>query len=52
VVVGEGAETALQIAELSRLGCDLARGYHFSRPVPAPGITRMLRHGPAWLTTA
>jgi diguanylate cyclase (GGDEF)-like protein/PAS domain S-box-containing protein len=48
-VVGEGAETLRQIDELSRLGCDLVQGYHFSRPVPAAEITRMLAHGPAWL---
>ena len=47
-VVGEGAETALQIAELTRLGCDFAQGFHFSRPVPADDITRMLTAGPAW----
>jgi EAL domain-containing protein (putative c-di-GMP-specific phosphodiesterase class I) len=47
--VGEGAETALQVAELSRLGCDLVQGFHFSRPVPAEEITRMLEAGPAWL---
>jgi diguanylate cyclase (GGDEF)-like protein/PAS domain S-box-containing protein len=48
-VVGEGAETAQQIDELSRLGCDLVQGYHFSRPVPAAAITRMLAQGPLWL---
>ena len=48
-VVGEGAETALQVAELARMGCDFVQGYHFSRPVPAHEITRMLRDGPAWL---
>ncbi len=48
-VVGEGAETPLQVSELSRLGCDLAQGFHFSRPVSAREITRMLEHGPAWL---
>ncbi|MFZ0042973.1 MAG: EAL domain-containing protein, partial [Solirubrobacteraceae bacterium] len=47
-VVGEGAETELQISELTRLGCDLVQGYHFSRPVPAPTITYMLEHGPSW----
>jgi diguanylate cyclase (GGDEF)-like protein/PAS domain S-box-containing protein len=51
-VVGEGVETALQVSELRRLGCDLAQGYHFSRPVPAHEITRMLQLGPAWLTAA
>ena len=48
-VVGEGAETIQQIDELSRLGCDLVQGNHFSRPVPAAAITRMLAHGPVWL---
>jgi diguanylate cyclase (GGDEF)-like protein len=48
-VVGEGAETALQVAELARMGCDFVQGYHFSRPVPAHEITRMLRNGPTWL---
>ncbi len=51
-VVGEGAETATQIAELSRMGCDLVQGYHFSRPVPAAEITRMLAQGPAWLRSS
>jgi diguanylate cyclase (GGDEF)-like protein/PAS domain S-box-containing protein len=48
-VVGEGAETALQIDELTRLGCDFVQGFHFSRPVPADEITHMLEHGPHWL---
>jgi diguanylate cyclase (GGDEF)-like protein/PAS domain S-box-containing protein len=47
-VVGEGAETELQVAELARLGCDLVQGFHFSRPVPAEEITHMLAAGPAW----
>ena len=41
-VVGEGAETGLQVSELNRLGCDYVQGFHFSRPVPALAITRML----------
>ena len=48
-VVGEGAETGLQVAELNRLGCDYVQGYHFSRPVSAPEITAMLTAGPGWL---
>jgi diguanylate cyclase (GGDEF)-like protein/PAS domain S-box-containing protein len=42
-VVGEGTENELQVAELTRLGCDLAQGYHFARPLPAAEITAMLR---------
>jgi diguanylate cyclase (GGDEF)-like protein/PAS domain S-box-containing protein len=48
-VVGEGAETELQVAELARLGCDFVQGFHFSRPVGADEIARMLAEGPAWL---
>ena len=47
-VVGEGAETARQIAELTRLGCDLVQGNHFCRPVGAAEITAMLETGPPW----
>jgi diguanylate cyclase (GGDEF)-like protein/PAS domain S-box-containing protein len=48
-VVGEGAETERQVAELARLGCDLVQGFYFSRPVPAAEISRMRTEGPAWL---
>jgi diguanylate cyclase (GGDEF)-like protein/PAS domain S-box-containing protein len=48
-VVGEGAETERQIAELARIGCDYVQGFHFSRPRPADEITRMLETGPSWL---
>ncbi len=40
-VVGEGVETARQIAHLELIGCDYAQGYHVSRPLAAsqvPGI--------------
>jgi diguanylate cyclase (GGDEF)-like protein/PAS domain S-box-containing protein len=49
-VVAEGVETADHVRELSRLGCGLAQGFHFSRAVPAEDITRALEHGPRWLT--
>ncbi|MHB1835661.1 MAG: putative bifunctional diguanylate cyclase/phosphodiesterase [Solirubrobacteraceae bacterium] len=48
-VVGEGAETAEQVRELVRLGCDFAQGFYFSRPVPASELTRMLADGHLWL---
>jgi EAL domain-containing protein (putative c-di-GMP-specific phosphodiesterase class I) len=48
-VVAEGVETADHVRELSRLGCGLAQGFHFSRAVPAAEITRALEHGPLWL---
>lgn len=46
-VVGEGTETEFQVTEL---GCDMAQGYYFARPLPAGKITRMLQRGPAWLS--
>jgi diguanylate cyclase (GGDEF)-like protein/PAS domain S-box-containing protein len=44
-VVGEGVETPLQADELARLGCDLAQGFLFARPMPPTAITRMLEYG-------
>ena len=48
-VVAEGVETSEQVNELTRLGCTLAQGFHFSPAVPALEITNALRHGPRWL---
>ena len=33
-VVAEGVETAIQLAELQRLGCELGQGFHWSKPLP------------------
>jgi diguanylate cyclase (GGDEF)-like protein/PAS domain S-box-containing protein len=51
-VVAEGVETPEHVRELSRLGCGLAQGFHFSRAVPAEEISRALEHGPVWLPVA
>jgi diguanylate cyclase (GGDEF)-like protein/PAS domain S-box-containing protein len=42
-VVAEGVESAQQADFLQRLGCDEMQGYHYSRPLPAAGIARLLR---------
>ncbi|MGB9376760.1 MAG: EAL domain-containing protein [Mycobacteriales bacterium] len=34
-MVAEGVENRIALAELTRLGCDQAQGFYFSRPVPA-----------------
>jgi diguanylate cyclase (GGDEF)-like protein/PAS domain S-box-containing protein len=41
-VVAEGVETAAQLARLTALGCDIAQGYHYSRPLRAEAL-------PAWI---
>ncbi|HLH47248.1 MAG TPA: EAL domain-containing protein, partial [Acidimicrobiales bacterium] len=40
--VAEGVETVEQLAGLQMLGCRLAQGYHFARPVPAEGFVDLL----------
>ncbi|HMK36290.1 MAG TPA: EAL domain-containing protein [Desulfomonilaceae bacterium] len=42
-VVAEGVETLEQLSFLRSHGCDEWQGYWFSPPVPAEGITRLLR---------
>ena len=44
-VVGEGTETMAQVAELRRLGCDLAQGYVFSPPLSARQMTNVIDRG-------
>ncbi|GAA0805719.1 putative bifunctional diguanylate cyclase/phosphodiesterase [Spirilliplanes yamanashiensis] len=45
--VAEGVETEDQLAALRRMGCDLAQGYLFSRPVPAADAGGLLARRPA-----
>jgi diguanylate cyclase (GGDEF)-like protein len=38
ITVAEGVETAATMSALTRLGCDVAQGYHISRPLPIAGF--------------
>lgn len=42
VVLAEGVETNAQSKVLGEIGCDLAQGYYFSKPLPASEIETML----------
>jgi diguanylate cyclase (GGDEF)-like protein/PAS domain S-box-containing protein len=44
-VVAEGVETEQQAMALRRLGCTLAQGFFYSRPVPVDAIEQILRSG-------
>jgi EAL domain-containing protein (putative c-di-GMP-specific phosphodiesterase class I) len=44
-VSAHGVETADQLAMLCRLGCDLAQGYHFSKPVTSEEASALLEAG-------
>jgi diguanylate cyclase (GGDEF)-like protein len=41
-VVAEGVEGAEHVAALQELGCDIAQGFHFARPMPSEDIVPLL----------
>ena len=43
--IPEGIETATQVAELRRLGCDSGQGYFFSRPMELPDFDSWINSG-------
>jgi EAL domain-containing protein (putative c-di-GMP-specific phosphodiesterase class I) len=42
ITIAEGIESAEQQHILQELGCNIGQGYHFSRPVPAAEMARLL----------
>lgn len=51
-VVAEGVENQETLDRLIEFGCDLAQGYHISRPLPPADLTRWLRESPWGLQRA
>ncbi|MGH2926789.1 MAG: putative bifunctional diguanylate cyclase/phosphodiesterase, partial [Solirubrobacteraceae bacterium] len=43
-VIAEGVEDSATLDQLAVLGCDLAQGYHVSRPMPADAFNAWLTH--------
>jgi EAL domain len=43
IVVAEGVESAEHVAALQRLGCDIAQGYHYARPMPPAELIRWMQ---------
>jgi diguanylate cyclase (GGDEF)-like protein len=51
-VVAEGVEDEITLKRLERLGCDLAQGYYFGRPLPSQEFIRMVDRLSAQATLA
>jgi diguanylate cyclase (GGDEF)-like protein len=45
-VIAEGVETPEQRTVICRLGCDLAQGYHYARPMKEPAFQALLQSSP------
>ena len=42
-IIAEGVETIEQVQYLSAMGCELAQGYYFSKPVPPEKLGQFLK---------
>ena len=45
-VAAEGVETAAQCQALESIGCELAQGFYYARPLDVPELTAMLARSP------
>jgi EAL domain-containing protein (putative c-di-GMP-specific phosphodiesterase class I) len=41
-VAAEGVDSAEHLAQLRQMGCDMAQGYHFAKPMPPEEILTLL----------
>jgi diguanylate cyclase (GGDEF)-like protein/PAS domain S-box-containing protein len=46
-VIAEGVESRVQAEQLKEMGCELAQGYYFSKPLPPEGVPEFLAGEPA-----
>jgi len=51
-VIAEGVETPDQLRFLRHEGCNVAQGYHYSKPLPAEEVERLWREWPYLYDTA
>ena len=47
-MVAEGVESREQLAALRGLGCDFAKGFLFSEPIPENEAEQLLAADPRW----
>jgi EAL domain-containing protein (putative c-di-GMP-specific phosphodiesterase class I) len=47
-VIAEGIETQQQAARLQALGCDIAQGFYFAKPMAPQQLTALLQDQPDW----
>lgn len=47
--VAEGVETSEQLLQLREMGCDMAQGYYFAKPLPNEEMANLLCEKPNWL---
>jgi EAL domain-containing protein (putative c-di-GMP-specific phosphodiesterase class I) len=43
--IAEGVENAQQLAALKEMGCDMAQGYYFAKPLPLEAVGELLARG-------
>ena len=48
IAVAEGVESADQAAVLKELGCDLAQGHYFAKPLPREAMEKLLADGASY----
>jgi EAL domain-containing protein (putative c-di-GMP-specific phosphodiesterase class I) len=45
VMIVEGVETEEQVSKLKEIGCEIAQGRYFAKPLPSEAVETLLREG-------